>query len=221
VGRETVLIDPGPDLDFQLDREGLRKIDRIFITHWHFDHVGGLAGLMEPAQHAQWPPIHIYFPHQLGSHFEQELIFMKPRLVLHPIRPSDIVPLPDGEWEVVKTSHTDHSVGFILPGRRKTAYLVDGVVPPPETLARLDGVERLILEATVDELDEAWMNFALPQAVEFWKQTKIEQCLLTHLSCHRWTNKKLSAGLSSHERSEYEARHPGLTFAFDGMRIKG
>jgi phosphoribosyl 1,2-cyclic phosphodiesterase len=37
----SLLIDAGPDLEFQLDRESIKQIDRIFITHWHYDHVWG------------------------------------------------------------------------------------------------------------------------------------------------------------------------------------
>jgi len=39
----TILIDAGPDVAFQLNREGIQKVDAIFITHWHYDHVGGLS----------------------------------------------------------------------------------------------------------------------------------------------------------------------------------
>jgi len=48
LGEETVLIDASPDMEFQLEREAIRRIDRIFLTHWHFDHVWGLAALGEP-----------------------------------------------------------------------------------------------------------------------------------------------------------------------------
>jgi len=46
LGKETVLIDAGPDMEFQLEREAIRRLDRIFITHWHYDHFGGILHLM-------------------------------------------------------------------------------------------------------------------------------------------------------------------------------
>ncbi len=73
IGREIILIDASPDLEFQLEREGIRRVERIFITHWHFDHVGGLAALAEPSSHEPWPPIDIYLPQQDVQHFAQEL----------------------------------------------------------------------------------------------------------------------------------------------------
>ena len=33
LGEETVIIDASPDLPYQLEREGIRTVDRIFLTH--------------------------------------------------------------------------------------------------------------------------------------------------------------------------------------------
>jgi glyoxylase-like metal-dependent hydrolase (beta-lactamase superfamily II) len=68
-------------------------------------------------------------------HFDQELNWMKDRVSLHPFESGDEVELPDAKWEVVKTEHTDHSVGFIIESSERSAYLVDSITPPPETRA--------------------------------------------------------------------------------------
>ena len=41
----TLLVDPGPDLRQQLLREKITKIDGVFLTHAHYDHLGGLGDL--------------------------------------------------------------------------------------------------------------------------------------------------------------------------------
>jgi phosphoribosyl 1,2-cyclic phosphate phosphodiesterase len=223
-GQELVLVDASPDLEFQLERESIRQIDRIFITHWHFDHTWGLAALGEPSSIAKWPPIDIYLPHQVAYHFDQELAFMKNKVNIHPIRPGDKFELPDATWEVVKTTHTPHSVGFIIDSSQRFAYLVDGIMPPADTLTRLKNLDFVILEATVDELlaeeNEEWVNFSLQQAIDCWKQIGTKRCILTHLSGHSWKKGKLVAGLSESERLDVETRYPGLKFAWDGMRVK-
>ncbi|MHA2118748.1 MAG: hypothetical protein ACW98J_07500, partial [Candidatus Thorarchaeota archaeon] len=101
----------------------------------------------------------------------------------------------------------------------KFAYLVDGVVPPPETISRLEGLNLLIVEATMDSLDVEWQNFQLDDAVKFWKETGIPKCILTHLSCHGWKDGQLIAGLTPSERKDYESKRKGLKFAYDGMRV--
>ena len=224
IAQEVVLVDASPDLEFQLEREAIRQIDRIFLTHWHFDHVWGLAALTEPSRIAEWPRIEVYLPSQVAYHFDQELAHMKERVHVHSIRPGDKFELPDATWEVVKTTHTPHSVGFIVESAQRFAYLVDGVMPPPETLARLKDLDFVILEATVDELlpkeGERWLNFSLQEAIDCWKRIGTEKCILTHVSCHSWKKGKLVAGLSESERIKVEAQNPGLRFAFDGMRLK-
>jgi phosphoribosyl 1,2-cyclic phosphate phosphodiesterase len=44
-GTLTTLIDASPDLRVQLVREGVDRIERFFLTHWHYDHIGGLGEL--------------------------------------------------------------------------------------------------------------------------------------------------------------------------------
>jgi len=224
LGKECVLIDASPDLEAQLEREAIRQVERIFITHWHSDHIGGIAALAEPSSIAKWPLIDVYLPRQVTQHFDQELSYMKERVNVHGILPGDRLDLPDAAWEIVKTTHTDHSVGFIVESSKRFAYLVDGIVPPSKTLKRLKNIDLIILEATLDELKpkngENWVNFSLQQAIEFWKRTGIDQCILTHLSCHSWKNGKLVEGISKDERINLEERNPGLKFAYDGMRIR-
>ena len=224
LGKETVLIDASPDMESQLEREAIRRLDRIFLTHWHFDHVWGLAALGEPASIDHWPPIDIYLPSQIVGLFNQQLGYMASRVELHPVEPGDVIELPDASWAVLKTKHTDHSVGFIVESSQRVAYLVDTAAPPKATMDRLNDLDLLILDATVDELvlgegEQKWNEFSLPEAVEFWRQVGAERCILTHLSCHKWIEGKLVAGLSHSERRKYEERFHNLQFAFDGMRV--
>lgn len=224
LGKETVLIDAGPDMETQLEREAIRKLDRIFLTHWHYDHVWGLAALGEPASIDHWPPIDIYLPSQIVNVFNRQLGYLAAEIELHPVEPGDVIELPDAYWEVVKTKHTDHSVGYIVESDQRLAYLGDGSIPPQATIERLKDLDLLILEATIDELvlrddEPRWNLLSVPEAVGFWKQVGSERCILTHLSCHRWIEGKLVAGFSHSERHKYEECVDNLQFAFDGMRV--
>jgi len=162
-------------------------------------------------------------PYQVIHHFDQELAYMKNKVDIHPIKPSDSFELPDANWQVVKTTHTEDSVGYIVESSKKLAYLIDSVIPPPETLAKLKGLDFLILEGTLDELvlkqGEKWFNFSIQEAIDFWKQTGINKCILTHLSCHSWKENRLVAGLLPSERIKFKAKYPGLKFAYDGIRV--
>jgi phosphoribosyl 1,2-cyclic phosphodiesterase len=146
---------------------------------------------------------------------------------LHPLVAGDVITLPDVTIEVVKTTHTIDSVGYIISSSKSIfGYLVDGVVPPEETINRLKQkqIDLIILEGTLDELvlpeGVKLQNFSIDEAITFWKTLEISECILTHLSCHRWNLNKLIAGFTSSERKAVEKANPGLRFAYDGLKIK-
>ena len=76
-----------------------------------------------------------HLPHRVVSHFDQEPTHVRGIVDLYPVQPGERSELPNATWEVVRTTHTDHSVGFIMECSQMFAYLVDGVVPPPDTVA--------------------------------------------------------------------------------------
>ena len=219
VGREVTVVDPSPDLEGQLEREAIRRIDRIFITHWHSDHVGGIGMIGELRSCARWPKIDVHLPSADAYHFKQELSFLAGSVELHPHEVGDVIALQDARWRVVKTNHTDTSVGYVIEGSRRVAYLVDGATPPQETAEVVRDADVLALEAVLDEKDTDWRVGSLPEALDFWRKTNAPECIVTHLSCHRWRSGRLIAGLSAGERRRLEHDTPGLHFARDGDRI--
>jgi phosphoribosyl 1,2-cyclic phosphate phosphodiesterase len=219
IGEENTIIDTGPDIEHQLEREGIRTVENIFITHWHYDHFAGLPGLFEPVSISKWGKIQFYATIDIIDKFERDYAFIRNWFELHTIKPGDRIQLKDATWEAVKTKHTEHSVGFAVEAGTKFAYLLDTGVPPSETISKLKGLDLLITEATLDSLDVEWAHFDIEDAVKFWRETGIPQCILTHLAGHSWKDGELIPGMTHEERKDYESKHPGLTFAYDGMRV--
>lgn len=219
IGNKTIVIDAGPDIAFQLEREGIKKVDAILITHWHYDHVGGISEFGQPASIEQWDKIKLFIPEQDIIHFENELSYLKRVFEINCIKPGLKININSISFEVVRTTHSHDSVGYIIEGKKTYAYLVDGIKPPKATVERLRHVDCLILEATVDELDEKWMDFDLKGAIDFWTELGTKECILTHMSFHSWKNKKLIEGFSKEKRKEIEKMNIGLTIAYDGMRV--
>ncbi len=144
--------------------------------------------------------------------------------------PGDVISLPDFTFEVVKTTHSVDSVGYIIKAPQKTfTYLVDGIIPPEKTIERVkeNNLDLIILEGTVDELIlpkgqtiEQWKNFSITEAVTFWKTLDVPKYILTRASFHRWKINKLVAGLTLKQRKTFEKKNSGLKFAYDGLRIE-
>jgi phosphoribosyl 1,2-cyclic phosphate phosphodiesterase len=219
LGEENTIIDTGPDIEHQLERERIRTVENIFITHWHYDHFAGLPGFFEPVSISKWGKIQFYATTDIIDKFERDFAFIRNWFVLHTIKPGDRIQLRDATWEVVKTTHTEHSVGFIVDAGTKFTYLLDSGVPPPETTSRMRSSDLLITEATLDSLDAEWAHFDVEDAVNYWKETGVPKCILTHLSGHSWKDGQLIAGMTPSERKDYEKKHDGLIFAHDGMRV--
>jgi len=227
-GEEKILIDATPDIEHQLERENIHDIDRVFLTHWHYDHCFGLAAFPELLSHGTWKKkkMDLYLPQQDLGYFERDFAWMKPRFILHPLVPGDIIDLPGVKMEIIKTTHTLDSIGYIISAAsKKFAYLGDGIIPPEDTVIKLknNNLDFIIMEATLDELilpkGVKWQNFSLKESISFWQSLNIAKCFLTHLSCHSWNIDKLIAGIKSYERKNLEIEYPGLTFAYDGLKI--
>ncbi len=219
LGEEVTLIDAGPDLEMQLERERIKRIDNILITHWHYDHVAGLGAIDYPQVMCGWDPIDVFVEKSSISRFSRELEYLKDRITLHPVSPGDLIALRDATIQVVRTSHTEDSVGYIVKSDTRVAYLVDTAQPPEETTRCLNDVDVMVLDAMFDSTDTKWRHFSVQEAIDYWKSTSVKTCVLTHLSGHRWENRHWIAGLTPEERTEIEKQNKGLRFAYDGMRI--
>jgi phosphoribosyl 1,2-cyclic phosphate phosphodiesterase len=74
----NVLIDTSEDIYLQLNRSAIAKIDAVFYSHWHPDHVMGRRIL--ESLNADWrnyPPNHqqtdVYLPEQVAADFQERL----------------------------------------------------------------------------------------------------------------------------------------------------
>lgn len=228
LGRETVLIDVPPEIEYQLEREKIREIDRIFLTHWHSDHMWGISSFNEPQSHGIWKKsqIDLYLHRDEMFNFHQgSFQYIQHSFKIHPVIPGDNIQLVDCTWEIIKTQHTSTSIGFIITtSQKRIAYMVQGIEPPDQTIQQLKEIDILILDATLDELilpkNAGWRDFTISDAIQFWKRIGTERCVLSHLSCHRYVNDHLLAGISPSERSKIESTHPGLQFAYDGLQLQ-
>ena len=73
IGPEALLFDCGEGTQRQMAAAKISpaKIQKIFITHWHGDHVLGLAGLLQSMQMSNRPhELHIYGPEETRHRFE-------------------------------------------------------------------------------------------------------------------------------------------------------
>ncbi len=161
VGGRLFLIDCGEGAQMQLVnlKVSLLKIDNIFISHLHGDHMFGLFGLLYSMDMLnRLAPIHVYGPSNLGnilnelpSHFGQ----LRFEVVFHPIKCKESVKILEFKQLEIYSFPLNHRVetyGYIFKGLwrnnpRSFAYCSD-TAPFSKLSKWLDGTTMLYHEAT-------------------------------------------------------------------------
>lgn len=148
---KNLLMDCGPDFREQMLRCGFRDpIHALFISHEHYDHVGGIDDL-RPYSHLQ--DIDMYADPLCAEHLRQRLPYCLvdniypgiPRLILHDMRPHESVMLGDVQVTAISVMHGKLPIlGFRIDD---VAYITDMTQMPSSEWHLLDGVKLLVINA--------------------------------------------------------------------------
>lgn len=204
----NILIDTSSDLRQQVLREGVKKIDAVFFTHAHADHVNGIDDLrgfyfihkeVIPcfASQSTLETLHSGFSYIFR---EQESSGYTPLLTAHEINvPIDLfglriipVPLLHG-----RTTALGYRIGPF-------AYLTDCSSIPDASLPLLTGLDVLIIDGL------RWtghpFHYNIEGAIKVAEKLEATRVILTHLT-HE---------VAYSERAKLPS---GFEFAYDGMNF--
>ncbi|MGV8086525.1 MAG: ribonuclease Z [Candidatus Woesearchaeota archaeon] len=118
-----ILFDCGEGTQRQMNIAGINrnKVNYVFLSHWHGDHVSGLIGLIQTLgnqqmQNEERPVLHIYGPKETEERMEHMLktcIFEnKVLLEIHEIIPkrAELITILDTEDFIIQTALLDHGI---------------------------------------------------------------------------------------------------------------
>ncbi len=217
---KSFLIDTSTDLREQALRENIDRVDAILYTHPHSDHVSGIDDVRS-FNYLQKSSIPAYG----NSWTERELTSRYP-YIFNPQGPSEGggVPqiqfhlIPDGttsievEGVTIETLTLKHGSQDVLAFRvENVAYLTDCNFIPDEAVARLQGLDILILDCL--RLERHGTHFNLEESLHFIPRVNPRKTILTHLG-------------HDFEYGEWTKRGPGaklpknVTLAYDGMHVR-
>ena len=221
-GGPAILIDTSPDLREQALRYFPKKnprLDAILLTHTHADHLHGLDDI-RPFNFYQKSSIPLYAEPKAVEEVKVKFSYIfhalqegggLPRLSVHPVEDKpfrleackdhllhgvEVVPLPLAHGRL-------SCLGFRIGG---FAYLTDCSYIPEETLAKMQGLEVLVLDCLRPEPHSTHLHVDL--ALEYAQIIKARKTVFTHMG-HELDYDSFRKSLPR-----------GIVPAFDGMQFR-
>ena len=216
-GKTTVVVDTGPDFREQMISAQVTNIDGVVYTHSHADHIHGIDDLRTFALDGR-KKIDIYLDAPTLQHLKTcfGYVIASPKNSAYPpiVQTNLISDLDEklcisGEGGTIEIDLIDQIHGSIRSlGLRigNFAYCSDVNEFPSESVAKLQGLDTLIIDATL--MKPHISHFSLDQAIEWVGKLGAKQAITTHM----------------HTPLDYDAvmtyTPENMQPAYDGMQIE-
>jgi phosphoribosyl 1,2-cyclic phosphate phosphodiesterase len=207
------LVDAPPELRLQLVREGVDRVDAVWITHPHADHLHGLDDLrvfttrlritlpaLVAREHVE--EIRSRFPY-IFSEFEPPPGTTKPLIRIVPHSGEGELEVLGARIQAIAVPHGPMTAYGFRVG--SLGYITDAKTLPPSALAALEGIETLVLNALWWG-DPHPTHFNVEEAVEAARLTGARETYLVHL-----THRVLHGELEDRLPRDIHPAYDGLT----------
>lgn len=197
-------MDTPPELRIQLLRERVDAVDGVWITHTHADHIHGIDDLRifsHKRPLTMWvPEMHRWalssrFPYIFDPSAVAQPGTTRPEIRVRSFRALEPVSVLGTELLPLPVPHGATTVFGFRAG--SLGYVTDGKELPPATLAALEGVHTLVLNALWWGQEHP-SHFNIEEAIEAARAVGAERTFLVHLTHrvgHRSLERDLPAGI--------------------------
>ncbi|MBP2638160.1 MAG: phnP [Firmicutes bacterium] len=215
-GKSKILLDTSPDLRHQLIRENITQVESVFMTHWHYDHFGGLGELEYYVKLSRNKAIPLFLPPSAVPQFSDAFPNLREVFAVKAWEFGKKYCLDEVQLTPLPANHGIETAGFLLETvGNSLVYYPDTAGLPEASAVKVRGVDWLVCDATFH--GENWFphaHMSLEQAIDLGKQIGAKKTVLTHLAVH------YSQPVTTAQLAEEVATHENVCVAYDGMRIK-
>ena len=207
----NVVIDTGPDFHAQAIRAGIRRLDAVFYTHGHADHVLGMDDL-RPLSFHNPDTLPLYADAPTADTIERIFDYTFPtdaedryptsaRVTLHRLDPAPgaAVQLFGASFQRIPVTHGRQTITGYRFG--SAAYLTDLSDIPAASLPLLAGLDILILDALRRQPHPT--HSTLDNSIALVERIKPRRAFFTHMS-HDLDHAATDAALPPHIRLAYD-----------------
>ncbi|MHA1144858.1 MAG: MBL fold metallo-hydrolase [Candidatus Helarchaeota archaeon] len=220
---KNILIDASPDLRFQLIREGVEKIDAVFLTHEHFDHSSGLFNFYRYKIKAS-EKVLLFAGEDVINHLlvERNLQNILP-FRRRPLGIYEKVEFAGIEFQSFKVNHRSRNEGMsargflITHGQKKIVVTGDTSPNIPEKTLKMISINPdvaiidMFTDRNVEFLRES--HFILPEAIAFSKQIGAKKVIFVHMSHYVPPHLEFVERMKNHGE-RFVVGYDGLTLDF-------
>lgn len=205
---QTFLIDCGPDFRQQMLLSGNNELDAVFITHEHYDHVGGLDDLRPYCRKMSLP---VFAEKYVIERLKQRIPYCftenpypgVPKLQLQEID-LNTIEIEDSLIVPIRVMHGDLPiVGFRIGNM---AFLTDLTEIPDEEYAKLKNLDVLVIAALRKQKHNTHQN--IDEAISKINTIKPFRSYLIHASHHIGLHSDVSQELPDN-----------IYLSYDGLRV--
>ncbi|QIK16410.1 MBL fold metallo-hydrolase [Blattabacterium sp. DPU] len=185
--QKKFLIDCGPDFRYQMLRSHNEKLNAIFMTHEHQDHIGGLDDI-RPINFNMNQPIPIYGLHRVIKNIKKRFFYIFSENKKSNISSFSVHELDENakfflveNFKIFPLSIWHGPLPILGFRIENFAYITDASSIPSRTIQQLKGVSILVLNI-LRKVSENNFFFMLSETLNIIQKIKPQKTYLTHIS---------------------------------------
>ncbi len=210
----NIVFDAGPDFRMQMLQWGPERLDAIFITHEHNDHIAGLDDI-RPYNFIQKKALKVYALPRVARALRKRYDYIfhsnpypgAPSVDLIEILPGIKYSVGDILVEPLRIMHGKFPIlGYKID---RFAYLTDVKSIPGETLDTLTDLDVMVISALRHKTHHA--HITMEEALIYIRDLKPKRAFLTHLSHEMGKHQDVKSQLPEQVKPGYDGLHIELS----------